>query len=1335
MPRIVRICFFLLISTAAFGSVAELNVEKRNYTVRDGLSHQHIFQVYQDRRGMIWMVTAIGLDAFDSHTFHRVISWESGTNNHHVSIRGEDKQGFLWISYLREGKHKLYRVNIKTRVFDTIKEKLSGWPGMVRDLSFDSSGNTYMLTSDNKAWVSADWSNWVLIQDQLEPGMSFLYNASQDGIIAIRKTDRLRQKQLVQRWSSKGKLSEKLSTALYLGMDGGLSWWADQEQLYSEDTQGTKVFVDLSDLNPLNSEGLPSRLIKGGAYLPADSLLWLNIGGRVALLRLRNHKVVEASVVPRDQYFQSSHFTMITDRQKNLWIGNTEGLTFIRTLPAVFSRINWTNPASGQDPTINSCRGIVEGNNGVLYFSSGPWIYQWQPLSSRLSRIQTVHEISPLARDRKDGAIWFADLNLYRYDPILNRTDKFSLNTSKHHYVLNWSMLDLGTRIFLGGDNGISYFDKITRQTLPFDGYNGFDELRHADIYHIEAMGDGYWIMTNKGFFTMDSSMRVINKMGSMASGNNYLPATDFRHFTKVGNAFWFATADGLIWWDPQRGKHRHITNRNGLSSNNLYAVYQDASGFLWMNSDYGIMQMNIATGKVIVYLQEDGIAHNEGNRISHFRASDGTIYFGGLNGVTAFHPRNFRHAFQEAIWAPVEMVSAKVIDASGNRDLLSEYHQQGKLVLKSGDRFVSLSVARFEYGIMNKTYYEYMLEGMENNWVRTDNPDIHLLGLKMGSYTLKIRQFGQDKVNDDHILVIPIQVLPPFYLSWWFLTLGISIVGMSMYLSLRWRFARIRQRQLDLEEEVRKRTEKIEADKATIEKQALELSALNEEKSRFFANVTHEFRTPLSLILGAVRQVYGKKKISSREMGLLDIAQRNIYRLQSMVNDILHLARLETSKIQVNPELMNLRSFLQALIDEYEPAAISKKLSIDFQHGLAAEGNIWIDSHLLRVILNNLLSNAVKFTPEGGHITLHADMDDTTLSITVRDNGRGIDPLDLPHIFNRFYQSRKPGAAAEGGTGIGLSLVQELCAIMGGTVTASSIPGEGAVFTLSFPLHRLVYPDGHRLEKVPETSSRVSKVSFQHQPDSTRKQLLIAEDNTDFQQYMQYLLADDYDLNIVSNGRQVMALLGQGFQPDLIITDWMMPEMDGRQLVAELKKNAATAAIPVIMLTARVDASDAREVLQLGLNEYLTKPIDEVLLFNAIRELCTRSALRETSLEADNTAMESSLPDHEADLDWLTMLHQQVEENLADEFFSVDDLAAKMLMGRSLFYQKVKRLLGLTPNQYILEARLLKARALIEDNPDIPLQKILTRIGLKHKSHFIQVFKKRFGRSPSSYR
>jgi signal transduction histidine kinase/DNA-binding response OmpR family regulator/ligand-binding sensor domain-containing protein len=1335
MGRIVVMLFVLASCANVFGSVTELNVEKRHYTVRDGLSHQHVFQVYQDRRGMIWVVTAMGLDAFDSHTFRPVIRWDTGTNKQHVQIRGEDNQGYLWVSYLKEGKHKLYRIHIKSRVFTVITKKQPGWPGMIRDLSFDRSGNTYILTSDNKAWVSADWKKWVLIQDQLQPGLSFLHNASQNGIIVLWKTDRMLQQQLVQRWSAAGKLSEKMSTAHHLGSDGGLSWWAEGNLLYHENIHGHRSSISLSGLDQILQEESPGRWIKGGCYLSTDSLMWLNVDGRIALLRMSNNQVKNTFLVPGDQYLQSSHFTMTTDRQQNLWIGNTEGLTILSTLPEVFTRINWTNPTSGKDPTINSCRGITEGYNGNVYLSSGPWIYQWQPAEGRLNRIHSVREISPLMRDRKDGSIWFADLNLYRYHPGSNRVEEFTLNTSKHHYVLNWSMLDLGSRIFLGGDNGIAYFDKLTRQTIPFDGYNGFDELRNADIYHIEAVGEGYWMMTNRGFFMMDASLRVIRRLGSMAQGNNYLPAMDFRHFTKVENGYWLATADGLIWWDPNQSQFRHITTLNGLSSNNLYAVYRDAAGYLWMNSDYGIMQMNIATGKVIVYLQEDGIAHNEGNRIAHYRTADGTIYFGGLNGVTAFHPREFRYAFQSARPFPVEMVSAEVIDASGNRDLLAEYYQQGKLVLHAADRFVSLSIARFDYGISNRTDIEYMLEGMENSWVRTDNPDIHLLGLTTGRYTLKIRQFGQDDTNEDLLLVIPIQVLPPFYLSWWFLTLGITIIGMSTFFSIRWRFARIRQRQLDLEEEVRKRTEKIETDKAIIEKQALELSALNEEKSRFFANVTHEFRTPLSLILGAVRQVYGKKKISSRETGLLDIAQRNIHRLEAMVNDILHLARLETGKIQVNPELMNLRSFLQALIDEYKPAATSKSLHMDCLNELPADKNIWMDSHLLRIILNNLLSNAVKFTPEGGQITLHADMDDTTLSITVRDNGRGIDPLDLPHIFNRFYQSRKPGAAAEGGTGIGLSLVQELCAIMGGTVTASSKPGEGAVFALSFPLDKLAFPDSLITEKQPEVSGRIREVTFQQPHDNQRKHLLIAEDNTDFQQFMQYLLADDYDLSIVSNGRQVMELLGQGLQPDLIITDWMMPEMDGRQLIAELKKSASTAAIPIIMLTARVDASDARDVLQLGLNEYLTKPIDEVLLFKAIKELCTRSALRETSSGADNSASESSLHDHEADLDWLALLHQQVEENLADEFFSVDDLAAKMLMGRSLFYQKVKRLLGLTPNQYILEARLLKARALIEDNPDIPLQKILTRIGLKHKSHFIQVFKKRFGRSPSSYR
>ena len=522
------------------------------------------------------------------------------------------------------------------------------------------------------------------------------------------------------------------------------------------------------------------------------------------------------------------------------------------------------------------------------------------------------------------------------------------------------------------------------------------------------------------------------------------------------------------------------------------------------------------------------------------------------------------------------------------------------------------------------------------------------------------------------------------------------------------------------------------------ITKQSEALKSLEQLKSRFFANVSHELRTPLTLMLGPITKLMHNHEYNPIEMKLLTFLNRNTLHLKNLVDEILDLSKLENNKMELKEEPVLIHEYVNNHVTQffsiggYDTAAFSAK--IDLNNQLI----VMLDTNKFGKIINNLISNAIKFTPIEGEIKFIANETNTDLHFQITDTGRGIDKNDLPYIFDRFYQSKNSNAPSEGGTGIGLSLCKELTELMNGEIWAESEVGLGSIFHLKIPK---IIADSKVLKSTVEYSE--SKLHLENadknnvnnlteEIDAANHTILIVEDNKDLREYIQILLSD-YNTILAENGEVAINYLQKNKSPSLIISDIMMPIMDGLQLLDRLKSSEALRHVPVIMLTAKTDRLIKMKALRYGIDDYLTKPFDEEELRVRILNLITHLQERKNNVQEGGSQNNSSSLSTKSDREWLIECENFILMNLSSNLLAVPMIASNFNISESTLTRLLKRLVGLSPGKYVQELKLNQAKHLIQNNSRLSIIAIADEVGFSDPAAFSRSFKKRFGRAPSS--
>ena len=1024
------------------------------------------------------------------------------------------------------------------------------------------------------------------------------------------------------------------------------------------------------------------------------------------------------------------HHVSGNDFRKQVYLGTATGAFLVQALRkntiSIYKQMKGLRHIRqiGEDKFL-----IIRQGHGLLLLEAG-----------KLSKVDSESCIGkgPELRGKKglvtdpDGKVWVKDwYSLIRATP---NTDGSCLYHSFDFKI--WSAAFAGANkvvLIKVDDNQLMLYDLQNRESIDISDrpiqFQGIVHQIYVDENNI------LWVATSQGLYKVDLSSGDVRQFGDTDDfeDNRILVIHDDGQ-----GRLWLGTVNrGIHIFDIQKEKVVEVIDESdGLSNNVVVGMLEDEDGVIWAATYNGLTLIR-ANGEIITVLTEkDGLSYNEFNRYAYHKRGDGKFMFGALNGLNIVDPQNVKQALAASETTKIFVSRLSYFDTGKERIVhLRNYHnQQDKLVLPADKRFLSVSVGMSNYGLNVQNRYAYQLEGLDEDWTYMGTEHfIRLPNLPAGKYNLLIAGIDQNGNWSSNTIRIPIYGKEFFYKQAWFYIL---LAMPFLVFALIW-IRRLRKEKDILEKEVDKRTLQIRKDKALIEQQASELKQLDKMKSRFFANISHDFRTPLTLITGPAELLEENESVPKVPLvrQSINAILQNGKKLLNLVDEMMDLAKIESHQIKLNEEKVALQIFCKNLFSSYQAAAKRKNIQFELQYQMPANYSLLTDPRRLEKILNNLLGNAFKFTEEKGSIYFSIYSNEQKAHFEVKDTGRGIPKEDLPYIFDRYFQSKQEALTKSTGSGIGLSLSQELAKLMGGYIKVLSKFGVGSTFTLSLPakeggdLHNVLTNTNHVIHDTETHEQLVPKVSNQN-----ASTVLVVEDNLEVQNFLKSLLQEDYKVVTKDNGLEALNYLTKN-QPNLILSDINMPKMNGYELLAAIKTDEKLQAIPVIMLTAKIREKNKLQALRMGVDDYLTKPFSPTELLLRIHNLLDNYQKRrdfQKEYYKVEPQFESSVS---VDQSWLEELEKVTLDALDKRLdLTIPYLANTMAISQRQLSRKIKLLTGLTVGKYIQEVKLQKARHLLENRNIASVAEAAYNSGFKSPSHFNKIYFKYYGKNPSSY-
>jgi len=983
------------------------------------------------------------------------------------------------------------------------------------------------------------------------------------------------------------------------------------------------------------------------------------------------------------------------DRQGNLWIGTRDkGIT-------VLSKANsFRNfQSSESDPnTINSdqIKKIFCDSRGLVWIGTKKGLDRYDPFTNRLNHYEKLGlkniSVYGIIEDRKKN-IWIASWQgLYKFEAgtdSLVHYEPSGLLKHKHVMVI---MEDSTGNLWAGTEGGgITILKETGQGDLKIA-----DNLQHAD-----------------------------NVPNTVSDNRIYSIHEDEQHFV------WIGTGNGLDRFDPRSHQFRHFTvSANGLASATICGILEDKNGFIWVSHKKGISRINTTTFEIRNYSIQDGLQVNEFSDGAVFKSpSTGMMYFGGNNGYNTFYPDSIKtdRSLPRVVLTELQVLNKPITvnDTVNGRILLHKpLYLTSEISLNYQDKSIAVEFAGLHYANPSGNKYAYMLEGFDKDWIYTDatNRIATYSNLSRGNYTFKVKASNSDGIWNTVPTTLQIVVLPP----WWTSTVAfifyafifIGVLYAFYYYSLR--YARLKNK-LDYEH--------------LLHEKQLEM---RQSKIEFFTNISHEIKTPLSLILAPIERLLAEGKDNPRIAGQLHTMKSSGDRLLKLINQLLDIRRFETGNDKLRLQEDDLVSFVKRIVDSFAPLAAEKNILLEFNTTVSILATSF-DPDKIEKVLYNLLSNAFKFTPQEGKINVFLrytqEAADNHVLIKVIDNGAGIPKNELETIFKPFEQASTNKA---GGTGLGLAYAKALVALHGGTIYAESANDDNGqhqtCFTVKLPVNLKASLNGTAADISEDiiAEDTIPVLADAIKIDGKAPTLLLVEDSFELRKYLREYFAAFYRVLEAENGADGLVLADE-YTPDLVISDMMMPEMDGLELCRRLKSGTMTSHIPVILLTARTPVEYQIEGIETGADDYMTKPFNLQLLSTKVNNLLiTRIKLREKYKSGINIHPSATTPESPDDK-LLRKVIEMVEKNIADPELDVGSIGDHIGLSRTQLYRKMKALTGLSMGEVIKDIRLKYATQLLTGKK-FNVNEVAYMVGFIDTHYFRKCFKARFGLTPSDY-
>ncbi len=1253
--------------------------------------------VYEDRKGQLWIGTENGgLNKFNREKENFQHLFSSGTQNElkdaSVTSIHEDQTGNLWVGT----ESHLYQIKGENTISEIKPRNISVFTDYFRVLLSDQSGRIWLGTNHGlfvynpktntsekinlSQNLSANEEIWEIVMD--DDGTIWVGTYA-NGMFIVNQTT-LESRQIIidpnnERSNTVRSISKDKNGKYWIGTRGGL-------YIY-EKNKGVRAYY-------YHDEREPKSLVNNSIQCIAHDLkgdVWIGTRNGINFLIEERQNIHGYKSMPDDdRYLNSSEtYAFWIDSKGDIWAGTESG--GINILNRKTGRFRYLVPQKGNPNSLsrNCIKALLDDGHNNLFI--GTFLGGLDVLN-----LQTE------------------SYKHYRNDPA----DPGSLSDNRV-----WALLkDSKNDIWVGTSSGL---DKYNSQTGNFIHYPNLSEGQvnwlAEDDDHCLWIGSDILIVYNP----KNQSIIRINQ-----STRNMLQDSKKR--------FWLATNnEGIALYSKEKGIIKNYTEKNGLANNQTLAILEDNDHFLWISTTNGLSKFDPEKERFHNFSLKNGFQNNQFTYGAALKTKTGELLFGGISGFNVFDPAKIKSG---DYFAPIVLTDLKIFNKSvkiGNRknDILTKSISETKKIrLRYEQNSVTLDFASFDYANNIGIQYSYFLENFDSGWTEPSiSRSAIYTNLDPGEYTFRVKTVSIDRQESNPGPVLTIEVLPPYWQAWWFRVILLAAIAGLFYMLIAFLVNK----------------EKLKNDLVLERLKAKKLHELDTMKLRFYTNISHEIRTPLTLILGPLEKMKNNLLPPSEIKGHVDVMYRNATQLHQLINQLLDFRKLESGNLKLILTSGDLVSYISEIVNSFDKYAEEKEIELKF-NSLKKRIITNFDTDKVAKIMNNLLSNAFKFTGKGGKISVNLSLvfDDSTendplgnleenrlIEITVKDTGIGISESNLEKIFTRFFQIGE--GPTQTGTGIGLALTKELVKLHNGKLFVTSKPGKGSKFTVQLPYEDLNASESpeqvHSVaQKEQESVATASEGYLGDKIVAGQKIMLLVDDNADVRYFIKSHFSASYQVLEAGNGIEGWDIALKTI-PDIIISDVMMPDMDGFEFCKKIRKDERTSHIPILLLTALGSREHEIEGLSYGADDYITKPFDLVILQTKVANiLSVRQSLKqkyngEILLQPRNVILSS--PDER----FLQKAITIVEDNIDDPDLDIEKFASEIGVSRMQLYRKLNALTEMTVKEFVRSIRLKRAAQLLVQKK-LNISEVAYAVGFRDLSHFRKCFKQEFGMSASEY-
>lgn len=1328
--RLRSIVFFLLVVTVSLPHAAQ-NIVFHHLSTTKGLSNYSVMAVYQDPKGLIWMGTRNGVNVYDGNDVtvykHDQHNPYSIGNNFVRDITG-DGNGTVFFRTLRG----VSAFDPKTERFTTLIDN---------NVSAFFYADRLYIAVDNIIYAYSG-GRFELVYSLPMHGVQITSLYIDDRQMAIGTREKgcfllqLKPRKLEQLFSD-----VEVTTV-----------FRDKKKRFWIGTMNNGLYLyDATQLQHFDShDGLCANYVRD---ICEDKLgnIWVGTfrGLNQYLPESRSFAAYENT--SRDMHnLSTSVWSLLCDQQGNIWVGTYfGGVDYFTPRQSVYRHYIASNqegiglsvPIVG-DMTEDAQHNIwiATDGGGLNCFNPRTERFTWYGQHAGGNSI-SQNNVKTVLYDRQRNCLWIGT-HMGGLNKLDLKTRQFTnyrhQQQASHKSNIVCDIVQYKNHLLLATHDGVYLFNPETGAFAPMfkDGHEG-DIITLALDLCIDHKGTLWIAGAEKGAYAYDFLTRKLKLYRHNRDHINCLSSNGINSiYEDAAHRLWFCTSEsGIDLWEEGKGFTNFNEADNELLSNCVYGACSDKSNKLYIITDKGLSILNVATRQITNYAVGKSLPLTAVTPNAIYLSSTGRMYIGGVGGLIAFSPNQLTVPLPQYQIFPHKLyINSRQVEVGDDTGILSQsLSATGKLTLNSSQAMIGIQYAVTNYTSFSQDKILYRLEGFSKEWATMRSSNfVTYTNLEAGDYQLVVKAVGPD--GREHIMSrMDIRVNPVWYLSWWAYLIYIIVV-----LGLAWRIISAYKHRMDLQAQLKYERNYVKS-----------IEELNQAKLRFFTNISHEFRTPLTIIIGQMEMLLQVKTIAPMVYNKILRTYKSCLQLQELINELLDFRKQEQGKMMLKVGEYNIVNFIHATYLMFQEYASNRNINFHFNK---SNDNItvWYDDKQLQKVLNNLLSNAFKFTPDGGEISLSVAKRGQEVVVEVTDNGCGIPKEEQPDIFKRFYQSESAQTLKNTGSGIGLALAKGIVELHHGTVSVISDEGEGATFSFTLPLGNSHFDPEEiikdkAVEYVVQSHVPTKEIEVLEQDaanvaitedEEKRFNIVIVEDDETLRQMLSDLFAPYYNVYTATDGDNGLVLVRDAV-PDLVLSDVLLKEggMNGISLCREIKRNVETCQIPVVLLTACTNIEYKLEGIQMGADDYITKPFDINLLLARCKNLVnTRIALQEkySKRPQEGPQMIATNP---LDKKFVEQAMQVIEKHLGDTDFNMNDFAKEMYIARTKLFTKLKAITNQTPNEFILTVRLQRAAIMLKNNPEYNITDVSAITGFSSPRYFTHCFKAKYGMTPQAYR